>query len=528
MLKFFINNIDYTLDAELETVEAIIGLNRSTTSAGLETTGLAIKLKNDAAALLRTMYIDQCEFPPIVLDATIETDCGSFFFKIAPKDVEWCTDCTAEVDLDSATEEGICFNRLDNEPVVNDDFWQHLIDTKKWDVTPYQRDVSLLGLILAKSINYITFLPQLLLPKAVRTHLRWGLYGSGRFHASFGVLDTMKYYAQRCDRTFRSSILESDPYNKLSILPAPASKGGWFDEQNAPIVEAFDIYTMTWSVKELLDNLGLLFWGEFRLTNTELILEQKDYYIANAVNLGELNPLNDYCVKPYVHNCASRSFEYSRDALDDAGDSDMSLYNYFHKFDFDNVALTEPCKNTVGSSIAVNSSSPSVDSIVLRLRNEGTGELRGFELFTRKGMLLAKHRAALPKFFISRQVGINPGGFRIVIQDSRNYGGRGFLQVPKEIANPDLSFDPEVEGNLYDRFHFKQDPANGFLPCKTVDSIDVCFDCDIVTAMRAAFVNGSTCYFTSEHGNMYFTEANVSIGENDRVTINDIEIYPNL
>jgi len=527
MLKLFISDTDYTLDANLDTITAIIGLNRATSSAGLETSGLGVKVQGAAASFLKATYVDQCVFPPIVLDVKIITDCGTFLFKISPKDVSWCTDCTAEIDLDSATEEGVCYNRLDNEPLVNDSFWQYLIDTKKWDVTPYQRDVTVFTMILAKTVNHLTVIPQLLLPKSLRSRLKWGLFGSGRWHASFNVLDTLKYYANRCDRTFRSSILESDPYSKLSLLPAPSAKGGWWDEQAVPIVEAFDIYTPTWSVKDLMDNLGKLFWAEWRISRTEIIIEQKDYFINNALNLGELKALNDYCVLPYVHNCKSRSFEYTRDALDDAGDSDMSLYNHYHDFDFDNIALTEACKNVSDSSIAVNSASKGVGGLVKRLRGPGLNQLGEFIVFSHLGMLLSKHRSSQPKFFIADHIFNNPGGHRIVIQDQVSTGGSGLLAVAESLANPDLSFDPDRAGNLYERFHFKQDPANEFLPCQTVASIEVCFDCDLLNTMRDAFADGRTVYFTSVYGNMYFTESDVQLGENESITISNVEIYAN-
>jgi hypothetical protein len=242
--------------------------------------------------------------------------------------------------------------------------------------------------------------------------------------------------------------------------------------------------------------------------------------LEDAVNLGELNPIENICLTPIDNKCAKLNLGYALDYVDQAGDSERDLYNHTEDYQINNRALSEVCKVPIPTSVAVNTTGRSRNDFVRYNRGPGNIQLVDIWDFLHKELLLSNHRSALPKFMINspeaESTNTKFGNFLIMDQIDHN----GF-----SLPNPQLSFNREVPGNLYDRFHYKRNPANGYQHCLEIENLEICFDEAVLANMRAAFAAGKTVYFTSEFGNMYFTSAEVFFGVGQRIRLNNIKIY---
>ena len=518
MIKLFIDGVDHTINTDLETVSTIIGLNTSTESFNLETSGLTLNLRGDAAKLMKDLYIN-CQYPPVVTPVRLTTNYGDFNFSLLPGNVTWCNDCTASILLTGGNNEELCFNRLNNTNVLNDGFWNYVIDQKKFRITVTSKDISAFNAVGIRVLQFVHIFANIFLPGPVKARSNFALYGTGRWHPAIKVTDILQYYANQCGKVFKSTILQNDPFNRLYILPAIADPGKWYHDFNLELKNT-DRYAIEYTLVEFLDILKDLFYADWRINENEIILYPSERILEDAVNLGEINPIENICITPIDNNCAKLSLNYALDYVDDAGDSERDLYLHVEDYQINNRALSEICKIDIPASIAVNTSGKSRNDFVRSERSPGNENLIDLWDFLHKELLLSNHRSALPKFLINSIEAENTntrfGNF--LIQDQIDYDG---FKLP----NPQLSFNREVPGNLYDRFHYKRNPANGYQHCLEIESLDICFDGEILSNMRAAFAAGKTVYFTSEFGNMYFTSAEVFFGVGQRIKLNNIKIY---
>lgn len=522
MIRLIIDGTDQTENSDLSSVSTIIGLNTSTETFNLESSGLSINLRNEAAQQIKELFIDDCPWPPNVINASIITDYGNFEFTILPFNVSWCDDCTATIILSNANNEELCYNRFNNTPVLNDDLWEYMITKNKWKLVPYSNDTTVFALAAIQLLNIITLLPNLLIwNKEVKLVQQWSLYSTGRWHAALKVTDILEYYAEKCGRVFRSTILQSDPYNRMYVLPAANAPGAFYLKGTRDMtLERSDKYNMgELTVVNFLDILNDLFFAEWRINATEVILEPAEIIKDSAVNVGVLDARERICIDPIKYNCAKASFTYALDYTDAAGDVERDAYVYTHDYQIDNRALTELCKVSIPFSVATNTRGRHAVDGVSAFREPGAAPLGEFNDFMGIELALSKNASALPKLLINRQFE----------EDSQAYLIQERYKVPgtdnQYISNPQISFDPEVPGNLYDYRHYKRDPSEGVLPCKEIQSIEVCFSQTLLSAMRTAFAAGKTCYVTSDYGNLYFTSAEVVFGIGQRIVLQNIKIY---
>lgn len=519
MIKLFIDGKEFTDNANLDSISTIIGLNKSNDAFNLETSGLSIELDGPAAQFIKETYIDNCLYPSDIKKVIIMTDAGDFNFNLLPNNATWCNNCTASILLSSDNDEELCYNRLKLTKVLNDDFWNYLIGQKKYRIAVTSQDISTFNAIAIDVINIISIIGNLLLPAPIRNVAQYALWGTGRWNPVIKINTILEYYAKQCGRTFKSTILQNDPFNRMYILPAVNEPGKFFGQFDLSLDDT-DKYRIDMTVEEFLNVLGDLFYADWRITPTEIVLYPKERILESAVNVGELNPIEQVCLTPINNNCGKLELTYNLDYVDNAGDSEFDLFNHIEDFNLNNRALSEICKVSIPTSVAINTSGRSANKFVRFKRAPGNNSLIDLWDFLHKELLLSNNRSGSPKFMINSEFAENNTAIigNTFLQDTIDYKG---FKVP----NYQLSFNRDIPDNLYDRIHYKRNPANGYLHCLEEENLTVCFDTTIIENMRIAFAAGNTAYFTSEYGNIYFTEAEVIIGTNQRIILNNIKIY---
>jgi len=421
--------------------------------------------------------------------------------------------------LTSDSNEEICFNRLNNTKVLNDGFWNYLIAQNKFRHTVVSRDISSFNAVAINVLGIIHIINNIFLPGPVKVRSNFALYGTGRWVPAIKITDILEYYANQCGKVFKSTILQNDPFNRMYIIPAVAEPPKWFGEFNLILPET-DIFSIDYTLVEFLNILSDLFYADWRISETELIIEPKDRILQDAVNVGKLNPLEQICLTPINHNCAKTSYTYSQDFVDQAGDSERDLYLHTEDYQLNNRALSELCDIPIPTSIAVNTSGRSRNEFVRFNRAPGNIQLIDISDFLHRELLLSNYRSAQPKFIINSTFAENTEAKfgRFIIMDQIDFNGY-------KLPNPQLSFNPDIPGNLYDRFQYKRNPANGYYHKFELPSLNICFSANILNNMREAFADGKTAYLTSNYGNMYFTNAEIFFGDRQRIQLNNVKIY---
>lgn len=516
-LRLTIDGTDFSADSNLESITANIGLNLSNESFNLETSGSTIDLRGAAAQFIKDTYIN-CNYPPTVLPAIVDTPYGKFNFSLLPKDVNWCCDGTASILLASGNSEELCFNRLNNTKLLGpgDEFWNYVLDNLKFKKALYSRDTTALNMALVQAVNIVSQLPNLFLSKDVRQVQAYQMYGTGRYHLVLSVNDILQFHADKCGRTFKSTILQTDPYNRMFLLPAANDQGFYFKIQGDIPLRGTDRYSVDMTVVEFLNWLGEIFYADWRINSNEVFLEPKEKLRAEAVNVGTFNPLDLYCFRPADHNCAKFSAEYRIDFLEQAGDSERDLYNHIEDYQINNRALSEFCELDLPFSPGINTRGRSANTIVSNTRSITNPSLTPIGFALGQELALSEGKSALPKLLIN-QAGFE--GVDLFLSERIDFEGAS-------LANPSMSFNRRVPGNLYDSYQYKRNPANGLLHCLEGGDIPICFDGTLLENMRNAFADGKAAYLESDFGNIVFNSASVTLGAGSQITINDTKIYP--
>lgn len=292
-----------------------------------------------------------------------------------------------------------------------------------------------------------------------------------------------------CSLTFQSSIFNNDqsPYYNALYFSAPVTKGKdkyvtWIAD-DAPLLNGSD----------LLDQLKRTFNADYRIENGILYFERRDYFTNNDIWLDLSNALEDNAISicfeyPTERDPAYGRFEFTLDGIDWCGNEAKAFYN-------DTVSWNLPFgqfQRLKGEGKYVIPFSPArfrrdgIDEDVLSVWAEiwnviGLGDyLTGGSQFDR-ALLLPVHMSSTPKLLIwDGNSAVEDAKISHIPYSPAYQPNIGGVQAPNPI-DPDGDYynkdmwvtaqqdsilltqgigtnKPYIEGNLYDRFWYINDP----------------------------------------------------------------------
>lgn len=270
--------------------------------------------------------------------------------------------------------------------------------------------------------------------------------------------DIFEFNCTRCGIEFKSSILQTKPYQDVALLYQNGNIGPEIDECSEPDAKWRPDDQMNRNVLQLWDMLKPVFNSQVRMKNGIAELERKDYfdkYIKIILDV-ENEYLNERMECPeYVHNTAELfaygRFEYTEDSSDNRGNNSKTDYNDIIEWNpnaYEEVRAEYTNTNPFAPLAFVNDK----NGKWVRERNTYTQNC-DLDYFLQIG----KTEFFSPKLIMISETQIKCNKCRF---DTAKYNpGKGFNI---ELMYKDQTIDPtEPKVDLYNRFHIIDSPEYG-------------------------------------------------------------------
>jgi len=290
-------------------------------------------------------------------------------------------------------------------------------------------------------------------------------FGCGRKHPSPLVRDYINNVCGKCGLTFVSSIYNdpnSDYYNTVYVN-APIHKGTqesdittyWIDE-NAPILSGL----------QLLDQLKPVFNAKYEIVNSKLIFERRDFFIPKTPWL-DLTTIDKDKIVSLCWKWSQRTrysyanMYYQKDGVNWVGSEAVSRWGDIVDWN-----------NTPYSNLQKGEYKPLLEFGACRFRDDGIDRdvLTFYEDLPTIGTLLKKyknamlmnsHNSYLPMLLIWDGQNVENASCDKFVNIS--YGGLAGVVGTNQYYNFPYWFKDGYPGNLYDRFHYINNPrVSGF------------------------------------------------------------------
>lgn len=316
------------------------------------------------------------------------------------------------------------------------------------------------------------------------------LIGAGEYTTVYYFKDIFEFWAKQAGLTFRSSILQQEPYSNAVLWGQQIKKGielkncdkVTFDKDNAP----------KYNCIELLNLLSPVFNADWEIIGNELIFERKDYFqtirktlfnLDEEVRAGRMTDGWDYSFDNQ-NQYAQLKADFSFDAVDTQGNRNVNDY-YSNVIDWNQGLIHKNRKGRYTPRIEFGACRFTDDSAKNNVNSWMWHNARGQFIFDidldySHSLVLTNDTAQLPKIIIVDQT------------SSRYFKGCLFrFAVKKQVSPP--TFQSDIFGdsvgiwnynmpmwlnnkiypgnNLVDKFHYIENPdlkGNRFVEIKSL------------------------------------------------------------
>lgn len=364
----------------------------------------------------------------------------------------------------------------------------------------------------------------------IRETIESDLIGAGEYTTVYYFKDIFEYWAKQAGLTFRSSILQTGPYEHAALWAQQIKKGielkdcnkVVFDKNNAP----------NFNCIELLNLLAPVFNANWEIIGNELIFERRDYFqtirktifnLDTELRAGRISDGWDYTFDNQ-DQYAQLKADYSFDAVDTQGNRNIVDF-YSNVIDWNAGLIHKNRKGRYTPRIEFGACRFTDDSSKNNINSWMWHNARSLAIFDidldyTHALVLTNDTAQLPKIVIVDQ------------NSSRYFQGCLFRFAVKKQVSP-ATFSSDLFGdsvgiwnynmpmwlnnelypgeNLTDRFHFIENPdlkGNRFVEIKSLAWRPQNF-CDAVAFVRENKLNMNV---TSKRGDATIGSATIEYG----------------
>lgn len=513
MNRIFIDGQEFSDVGGLDELEVVYELDDETRTVNFNTTR-TLFLSGDAYEYVNSFYFEDCSNWTEQLSVSIELDCCDLVlpFVLTYEGLERNTEeCIIEARLVRNDEGTRCFRQLqntifwrengqvdpgflayDNHPRVHYCVERFgLLNRMLFILRALISPLLAVGGIIDTIIDAISDLlggDDVNIPSLETFDAFFS--GCGHYNIAPLVRKIISYQTDKCGIDFKSSILNTAPYNRMVLYMAQYVEG--YDDDEDGVLNPQQAANLT--VLQLLNLLRPVFNADFRIKDETLYFERVDFFDDFS---GETIDLTDYDVNyefEPVQAYAFGRYEYSLDAFDFEGNKVASKYNDLVEWNFPPKDYQKGERSTVvefspASFLFDEAARQSVNNGGYRhemdlFRSDNTpifgnqGDRRG-----RQDMIVTNHTCSQLRLLVLEEnykwndaVVINkPVG--AVLENTQPF--------PIFDYNYPLYFDPEYpEEELYQRFHYIDNPRRRGFVFFRISEIQAPLTCALANAIN--------------------------------------------
>lgn len=279
-----INGTDYTsVTSGLDGIKVTFALNKGNRSTMYTASGI---FKVHSSGLEPLMLDVSLNWTAILnIDGKI-----NLTFDVNARNVRVCEDgCSYEISVQEITEDRISYEKLARSIISDEDGMRNLILAGASGKMNYCFEVDWLGYVLAyvywtvaAVVNVIAAIVDLFTDEPTLKAIQWYVIGCYKYHYPLNVNTTCKYWAEKCDLTWQSSILSGNDHKNLYFLEGLGFTGYSRRKPTPPLTNINNDYIVNLTVPQLLDQLARVFNADYRIINGNLVFERKDWFPDNA------------------------------------------------------------------------------------------------------------------------------------------------------------------------------------------------------------------------------------------------------
>lgn len=247
-------------------------------------------------------------------------------FQITARNVKDCG-CDAEIFLSDLDQNYQNYQEL-SQTIISDD-QEAIFDAGYFARVPYCNEPNFIGYILIVLygimklvVDFIVLIVSIFDDDVTIESFGQFVLGCSKYHFAFNVGKTIGFYADKAGLGWSSSILQTD-FKDLHILDAYGHEGYSRRKLN-PASPPDKVINHT--PPQILNELAIMYNGDYRIIDGDLVFERKDWFPANAIQLlGKIT--DEYCVEvdPSQLN-TNIKFEYATDMLDETSQQVTGTY----------------------------------------------------------------------------------------------------------------------------------------------------------------------------------------------------------
>lgn len=297
MNTLLINGTDYTsLTSGLDDVKVTFALNKGNRTTMYSASGIFRIYGGDLDQLMLDVSLN---WPAVLeIDDKIELN-----FDINARNVRVCEDgCTYEVNIQEITSDRISYEKLARSIISDDDAIRDLVLAGASGKMNYCFEVDWLGYVLAyvywtvaAVVNVIAAIIDIFTGEPTLKAIQWYVIGCYKYHYPLNINQTCKFWAEKCNLTWQSSILSGNSHKNLYFLEGLGFTGYSRRKPTPALANINRDYIVNLTVPQLLDQLSLVFNADYRIIDGTLVFERKDWFPDNAEELkGYID--GSYCV----------------------------------------------------------------------------------------------------------------------------------------------------------------------------------------------------------------------------------------
>ena len=351
-----INNKDYSKEvSNLDTIEYIYGLDRSSKSVNIKTS-TSLEFTGSAADLLiEQFYKNPCAGKDNILKVRVyDCDCGIWReFQIDKESIgDYCiteNGCTISAELSVYDDDLRCTEVLKDTIIFENGFAGQadfikvpycsqpnffgfiLFYLRKFAVIIIVFSIAFSGVPIVGFLGLALSIAMIAFKKQIDDYI----HGCGDFNLTVLLKDIIEYHCDACGLKFQSSILQSGQYKNSTLFSLIMESGRKsFNGGQDVKADFFSNNQPALTVVQLLDKIIKLFNAEWRVDNGILYLERRDYFIKNRQVLFNLTDyiskgkVSEICINHIKQsNKNFARYEYQQDSLDREGNRMLSKFN---------------------------------------------------------------------------------------------------------------------------------------------------------------------------------------------------------
>ena len=252
---------------------------------------------------------------------------GDLAFVINARNVRDCG-CEAEIIIQSDPDDLRKYQKL-TDTIVSDDINQ-LFESGFLSRIPYCNEPNFityvllsLYLVFRALIDFIVFVVSIWDDDVTFESFRNFVVGCARFHWSFNVNRTARYYSEKAGLNWSSTILAND-FPDLNLLDGYGYEG---EQRRFLNINQAPGIIINYTIPQILRELSHVFNADYRVINGTLHFQRKDWFPANARQIvGKLS--EEFCVEvdPSQLN-TNIKFQWATDVMDETSNIVTPTYS---------------------------------------------------------------------------------------------------------------------------------------------------------------------------------------------------------